>query len=52
MEKQSFMQAEQKESMNLQFDQEQHNGERNKNIYSNVELGKPSVSEMSKWEKW
>lgn len=30
VEKQSVLQIEQKEGMNLLFDQEQHNGERNK----------------------
>lgn len=51
MEKQSFLQAEQKEWMKPQFHQEQHNGERNKKIYSNVEIEKPSISEMSKFTK-
>lgn len=51
MEKQSFLQAEQKEWMNPLFDQKQHNGERNREIYSNVETGKPSISDMSKFTK-
>lgn len=51
MQKQSFLQAEQKEWMKLWFHQEQHNVERNKKNYSSVETGKSSISEMSEFTK-